>query len=306
LSPAVLEATAVASWPVRDLDYASLRRLTISSAPGAFVREVGGSAVFLLTETGRREVTDASMAPASVPQVPAALLAAFPSAGTLDAGTFLKGSGRGTVYVADAGRRRPVLSWADLVALRGGGSGPILTVDQRLVDLLPTGPAQLGPGSLVTSPAARTVYFVNGREELIPLPSFNVSGELGSTRLVRVTAADVAAYSVRTARLTTAIDCAGTQYLGLGGKRYAVGTMAVHYGLTYTAVDPLACAALPEASMGLTRFLRASTGTIYYIENGTKRPIRTYARYTQLGGSSANTIQTSDFALAQIPTGPAT
>jgi hypothetical protein len=138
---------------------------------------------------------------------------------------------------------------------------------------------------------------------LIPLPSFNVSGELGSTRLVRVAAADVAAYTARTARLTTAIDCGGTQYLGLGGKRYEVGAMAAHYALTYTSVDPMACAALPEASMGLTRFLRAGTGTIYYIENGTKRPIRTYARYATLGGTSSNTIQTSDFALAQIPTG---
>jgi hypothetical protein len=162
----------------------------------------------------------------------------------------------------------------------------------------------LGPGSLVLAPGRSTVYFVNGATELIPLPSFSVSGELGATRLVPVTAGDVAAYTARSTRLSTAVDCAGTRYLGLGGKLYQVGAaVAGHYRLTYTPVDAVACRALPKAPIALTRFLRARTGTIYLIENGTKRPIRTYATYTALGGTRANTIQTSDFALSQIKTG---
>jgi hypothetical protein len=119
--------------------------------------------------------------------------------------------------------------------------------------------------------------------------------------------ADVAAYTARSSRLSTAIDCGGTQYLGLGGKLYEVGAaVASHYALTYTSVDPSACGPLPKASIDLTRFLRASTGRIYFIENGTKRAIATYARYVALGGTSANTIQTSDFALSLIPTGAPT
>jgi hypothetical protein len=306
VSTEVREATALSAWPVRDLDYASLRRLPVTTARGAWLREAGGGRVFLLTERGKREVTDAAVGPASVPEVPAAVLAVFPDAGTLGAGAFVKGSGKGTVYVPRAGQRRPVRSWADLVAINNGvgPSAQILTVDQRLVELLPVGPAQLGPGSLVVSPARSTVYFVNGTAELIPLPSFAVAGELGAARLVRVAAGDVAAYTARSARLGTAVDCGGSRYLGLGGKLYPVAAaVAGHYQLTYTSLDPLACSALPKAPMQLTRFLRARTGTIYYIENGTKRPIRTYAAYTALGGTSANTIQTSDFALSQLKTG---
>jgi hypothetical protein len=309
VSPGVREATALSSWPVRDLDDASLRKMTAGRALGAWMQEAGGGRVFLVTEAGKREVTDPGVRPVSVPQVPAAVLAVFPDAGTFGAGTYLKGSAARTVFVADAGRRRPVLSWADMLALNGGVSptASMVTVDQRVADLLPVGPAQLGPGSMVVSPASRTVFFVNGLRELIPVPSFAATAELGSTRLVRVTAADTAAYTQRSARLTTAIDCGGTRYLGLGGLRYEVGAaVAGHYPLTYTAVDALACEALPEADMELTRFLRASTGKIYFVENGVKRPISSYARYVTLGGTRDNTIQTSDFALGLIPTGPLT
>jgi hypothetical protein len=308
VSPGVREATALSSWPVRDLDDASLRKLPgIGRALGAWMQEAGGGRVFLLTETGKREVTDPAVRPAVVPQVPTALLAAFPDAGTFGAGAYLKGSVGRTVFVVDAGRRRPVLSWADMLALNNGLSptASMLTVGQRVVDLLPTGPAQLGPGSLVVSPASRTVFLVDDKRELIPIPSFAVAAELGATRLVRVTPADVTAYTVRPTRLTTAVDCAGTKYLGLGATLYKVGTaVAPHFPLTYTALDPLSCRTLPKASIELSRFLRASTGRIYYIENGVKRAIPTYARYVALGGTSATTIQASDFALSLIPTGP--
>ena len=82
----------------------------------------------------------------------------------------------------------------------------------------------------MVSPRSATVYFVNGLAELIPVPSFAVTGELGATRLVRVADADMAAYTVRPGAMTTAVDCGGTQYLGLGGKLYTVGAMAAHYG----------------------------------------------------------------------------
>jgi hypothetical protein len=111
---------------------------------------------------------------------------------------------------------------------------------------------------------------------------------------------------VRGSGISTAIDCGGTKYLGLGGKLYRVGSdVADHYGLTYTSVDPVACAGLRKAAGGLTRFLRADSGTIYHIEAGTKRPIGSYAGYQALGGTSANTIQASDYALSLIPTGAA-
>ncbi|WP_324274279.1 hypothetical protein [Blastococcus brunescens] len=297
--------SALRGLPVRLLDDVSLRQLPRVGVPGAIVREAGGSGVFLLTEAGKWHLTDPAMLPAAPPEMPASVLGYFPDAGTFSGAGFVKGSASGTVYVLREGKRRSVSSWPDLVALNGGDPAPsFLTIDQRVADLLPAGPAQLGPGALVFSPRSPTVFFVNGRSELIPVGSFSTTLELGATRLVQVGDVDVAAYTVRNSGIGTAIDCGGTRYLGLGGKLYRVGTdAAAHYTLYDTAVDPAACAALPKAAIDLTRFLRAADGTIFYMENGLKRPIRSIEAWVALGGTSANTIQATGFALGLLPTG---
>jgi hypothetical protein len=131
-----------------------------------------------------------------------------------------------------------------------------------------------------------------------------VTGELGATRLTWIGAADLAAYTARSSTITSAVECAGTRYLGLGGRLYRVGAdVAGEYPLTFTGLTNAACAALPRGG-DLTRFLRGADGSIYSVEGGVKRPITSYANFLALGGTSANTIQASAFALGLIPTGP--
>ncbi|MCU1615997.1 MAG: hemagglutinin-like protein [Frankiales bacterium] len=300
-------STALSSLPVRPLDDPSVRQLPAAAAvTGPILRAAGTSNVYLLTEQGKRRITDATMVPPSPQDASASLLSLFPDAGTLDAGTFVKGSSNATVFLLNGGRLRGIGAWADLVSLGGGNPSPsIRTVDQRLTDLIPTGPVQLGPGTLVVSNRSATVYFVNGASELIPVSSFGPTAELGATRLVRVDGSVIDAYTARPDAVSSAIDCGTTQYLGLGGKLYRVTGADVTdaYRLGYTSVNPMACAALPKASTDLTRFLRAADGTIFYMEAGAKRPIRSYTAFLGLGGTSANTIQASAFALSLFPTG---
>jgi hypothetical protein len=305
VSEGVREATALSSLPVRALDGASLRLLPIADATGALVSESAGGRAFLLTEKGRRLVSDPAMLPASVPVLPAAVLGLFPDAGTLDAGVFVKGWTSGSVYALRNGLRRGIGSWADLVALNGGDPLPrILQIDQRVADLLPHGPAQLGSGSLVVSPRTATVYFVDGAAGLVPVSSFAVTNELGAGRLSWIGDAELSAYTVGSTVLSPAIDCAGTRYLGLGGRLYRVGPdVAADYPLGYTSVTPAACAALPKGG-DLTRFLRGADGSIYSVEGGVKRPISSYAGYLALGGTGANTLQASALVLGLVPDGP--
>lgn len=305
VSEGVRAATVLSSLPVRALDRASLGFLSLADATGAMVSESAGGRVFLLTEQGRTQVSDPAMLPASVPVLPAAVLGLFPDAGTLDTGVFVKGSASGSVYVLRQGLRRGIGSWPDLVALNGGDPVPrIRQIDQRVADLLPLGPTQLGPGSLVISPRTATVYFVDGADALVPVGSFAVTNELGARRLSWIGDAELAAYTVGTTVITPAIECAGTRYLGLGGRLYEVGAdVAADYPLSYTGVTASACAALPKGG-DLTHFLRGADGSIYSIEGGVKRPITSFAGYLALGGTGANTIQASALVLGLIPTGP--
>jgi hypothetical protein len=304
----VVTATALSGLPVRELDEASLRLLPAAgSVPGVFVREAGGPRVFLLTEAGKRVVDAAVMVPASVPEMPVAVLALMPDAPAVAAGTFVKGSGNGTVFAVNSGVLRGIGGWGDLIALNGGNVVPqILTVDQRIADSLPRGPLQRRPGTMVVSPGNATVFLVDGYDALIPVGSFAVTTELGATSLVSVPAADLAPYTVRPGSITPVLECAGVRYLGLGGKLYRVGVdAAAHYPATaVTTVAPSTCAALPSGG-DLSRFLWAKSGTIYYVENGVKRPITSWQTYLNLGGASAQLIAASDWALSLVPTGPA-
>ena len=160
-----VRAAALSSLPVRELDDASMRFLTAAaSAPGAFVKEAGAVAGVPADRAAARSSSPIRRCcRRRCRRCRRPLLALFPDAGPLAAGTFLKGSTDGSVFVLRGGQLRGIGAWADLVALNGGGSGAAdPEIDQRLADLIARGPLQLGPGSLVVSPRSATVYFVNG------------------------------------------------------------------------------------------------------------------------------------------------
>ena len=76
--PDAVQAKALPSVPVEELDDASMRFLTATSVTGVLVKDAGGPQAYLLTEQGKKLVADAAMLPATVPQMSTATLALFP------------------------------------------------------------------------------------------------------------------------------------------------------------------------------------------------------------------------------------
>ena len=152
--------------------------------------------------------------------------------------------------------------------------------------------------------AGGTVYLTDGLDGRIAVPSFNVTNELGLSRVVRLPDTDLNGYAIRTGLLSNAVRCGDANYLGLGGSLTPVpDTVAAEYALTYTQLDASTCAALPRAANPLGRFVRTPNGTIYVMQAGTKRPIGSYTTYVAAGGTAANTTAMSDWAAGRFPTG---
>lgn len=304
-SAGMLQTAGLSSLPSRPMDAASLALLTRTTAMAPLMRATSGTTTYLLTTAGKVTLTDAGVAGTSAPVAAPGALELVPAAGSASAPVFVKTQDNGTVYMLRSGELRPIRSWTDLVRINGGDGNPaVATIGAATAGLLPAGPTQVAPGTLVVAPDSGTVYLADGLDSRVTVGSFAVTNELGATRLISLGSADVARYALAPGVLSTAVQCGSSTYLGLGGVLMTMPNALVPvYGLPVTTLDPSTCAALPHSTQVLDKFLRTSDGTIYAMDSGRKRPIRSYATFLAMGGTAATTVSVSDFTASRFPTG---
>ena len=172
---------------------------------------------------------------------------------------------------------------------------------------LTAGADLLGPGQLAKSGAA-TVYFISGPNTKIPITSFSLAAEYGSTGYSVVSDATLGGYTTSASSLGIVATCGTASYVAGGGALYALAGGNTT-GLTASVVDAAACSVLPHSgiSIATTVFLRSpSTGKIYSISGGTKHFMSTMTAIIALnGGTVPPFVPSSDATLASIPDGAA-
>lgn len=306
VSPGLLDVPGLASLPQRALDKASMDVLPRTAALSPLVRETSGSAVYLLTSSGKVHVDDASAVGPATPTAPAGVLERIPAAGKDVFPVLVKPADSGTVYLLRAGELRTLRSWTDLLTVTGGdGNPPISVIPAGGSGLIPAGPTQVAPGTLIVAPDNGTVYLADGLDARVAVGSFAVTNELGATRLIWLTAAELPRYALRPGLVSTAVTCGGQSYLGLSGTLHPLPAgMNQAYGITgTTGLEAATCAALPRSSQAVDRFLRTPDGTIWLMEAGSKRPIGSYQAYLTAGGTAQNTIAVTAATAARYATG---
>jgi len=289
-----------------ELDAQSLARIPSSGALAPLMRD-GSGVTYFVSITGKARITDVDAVSSSTPAPvgPSSVLAAIPSAPRIDAPFFLKGDDSGTVYVVRGGITKPLRAWGDLVALNGGNPSPtIVSSPGALVRLIPTGTPYDPPGMMAKTATDGTVYLLDGADRRVTVSTFAVTNELGATRLAVVADQVLSDRETRSGFLRTIVQCDAQTYIGLGGKLWPVEAAdRSAFPASATTLDATTCAALPHSARAVDRFWRTADGTIFWLDAGTKRPIGSYARFLELGGSGATMIQVSDFSASQVPTG---
>ena len=256
----------------------------------------------ILTSAGRYTWTGSAALPAVT--VPQAFLDAYPSIGTIAAGASIKTASSATVYIVMNDKILPVGAWDSLLALNGGKTPTIMTVPDALIAALPKGPVALTAGSLVRTPTNATVYLVNGVTNKIALPDFIFTTEAGITSYTMTTQARLDAYPLAKGLLGFGVTCGTQNYVSAGGSLHAVSTaLQPDYPFTYMPLDAFTCKLLKVGS-NATAFIRTPDGSIYFLDAGKKRPIKTWARYVELSKGAAFLNVVSTFGQL-IPTGPA-
>ncbi|WP_225753645.1 N-acetylmuramoyl-L-alanine amidase [Actinotalea sp. Marseille-Q4924] len=307
MADGVLPSTPIGRLPSGHLDSASLLAMPWSDEPLAlFAGSATGTATWLLNGATKSQIADAA-ATGSPPRLSTAVLDLFTTSSSTSAPVLVKTPDSPAVYRMERNVRRSIPSWDDALRITAGSGGPrIATVDSRVVRSLPQGADQLGPGTLAYSTASASVYLIDGFGTKHHIGSWDRMANLGTGPLVLRREADLAAYTTAPGTPQNLVVCSGTSYLATGGRLHPVAASVASHWATVprTTLDATTCANLVRSGVAVGRFLRMPTGAIWYVENGTRRNITSYATYRALGGNDRDWVAVNTDAIATIPVGP--
>jgi len=304
LNNGIYEQSVLASkLTVAYLDQQSINNLSKANFDG-FITNNASTKQYILTKSGKAEITDPARWTASYSTVPDAVLNQLPNDTSSQINNGLvKSPTDGTVYYIVNKQKRPIGGWDDLLKLNPNPQ--ITEISNDYIARIPTGTRVLGPGSLVKYVNDGTVYLVDGLNKKIPLTTYAAATDLGIVLRVP-TAPDAVLNSYATSNyvLPTRISCNGKNYIGsINGAHEVTANMQAEFGLSYVALDPMTCANIKLLSTSASRFLLTPDGTIYYIESGKKRPFTSYNTFLGYGGGNSIVMPVTAYTAAQLPTG---
>jgi hypothetical protein len=282
------------------LDEQSIQKLNISSQSiSDYIRDANGT-TYLLTEDGKKQIVNPASFGAAAVTLGADTLGKVAGTGALSNPSLVKSVSNGTVYVIVNGQKRPLVAMEDLRSITGQDSPYIGWASDEAIAALPTGNIIIGAGRLVKTPESATVYMTDGYDQLIPMSSFGPSQDLGVNQKIRqVSSAVLSRYTIAESSLGSYVTCDQSSRLGMGGGSYDI-TLS---GRTPRVLQDQTCNVL-QVKSPLPEFLKALDGTIYRLESGTARPIKSWSTYQSLSSESGGaTVSISDSTLALLPKG---
>ncbi|MDH6425089.1 hypothetical protein M2114_001206 [Aurantimicrobium minutum] len=268
------------------------------------VTESGGDGtIWAISGAGKYQLPSNSATSGVVP-VAQNFLSTLPTQNSIAAGTFIKSPNSGTVYVVMPNDIRPISSWETLLALLPPGS-PISwqEVPNAVTQTLPKGPVALTAGNLYRDDGNATVYVINGVTNKIGFSSFVYAAEAGFGEFSYTNTQRINAYPTANELLTWGIRCANQNYVSARGKVHLVSPDLLNlYPFHFISADQFTCQRL-KIGTDASSFIRTPDGTVFKLENGTKRPISSLARLIELTNGQSWLDVHPWFADA-IPSGP--
>jgi LysM repeat protein len=259
---------------------------------------------FVITPTGKRELTNPAEFTGIPSQVNTDFIASIPSAGTaLTAPLLIQQSPTSVVFVNDAQRRTPATP-ADLTLLTAKLGAPVTGFSATALAAMTAGAPVFAPGSTLIAKRSHQLYAVDSYSRLIQF------GSNDAFTLLNLPTPRVAP--------DAAID-ANKQATYSGGLVQCNGTVSIPWFTMLAQVDSTALSAWPSKPFALSsstcgqmvqaddkvgRFVKSiDTNVGYYIAGGKKHQIPSNAVYLALKGNSRGYLFVEQAFLDAIPTG---
>lgn len=209
-----------------------------------------------------------------------------------EVGPFFRIESAPETFLLDGSAKRYVTTARAWIAASSGKNTFVAGMAAERAAKLQDGPAVLEPNSLVRETGSGEVMLATGDRSMIHIPSFELAAEFGAVSYAVVGNGVLAKQTRTPGELTPFVSCAGSVYLGAGGRAYPVnGSLPAGWSATALASD--GCAAMPKAAAPLTApfFVQPSgRGEVYHLVDGAIRHVRAYQTLVEINGSRPLTI----------------
>jgi LysM repeat protein len=284
------------------LTSAGLSQIYSNVTVGPFVESTLGT--FLITATGKRQVSNPEQFVAAPPHVNSAFISSIASAGDPIAAPMLAKRANGSVALITGAQQRPVATRTDLSLLTASLGAPSTVLGANALAEITEGAAVFAPGSVLKSKKTGAIYLVDSYSRLV---GFTSPGALQVLSLADArTVSDDAIMQNKIAKYSgLLVECNGVVKLPSNGYLTTVASASVsawpgkpfHLGSD-------TCANYIDVGETVSNFVRdADTGAGFYIFGGQKHLITSNAIYKSLRGTKPGYVEADPALLAKIPTG---
>ena len=218
---------------------------------------------------------------------------------------FRSSSNTSPLYILSGGKKRQIYSMSSF-AERGFVANDLFTTSTDFLSTIPTGTTAFANGSILRDYTSGKLY-VNSVDGIYYIPSMTLFNSYGfnAGSIIDVSAVDIAAYTnLGTLSSQLAYTPAATVFdSGIALQIPQVLESAYGFSNGLQPTYPAAIASSGSVRQA-TRYVKFSnSATLYYMENGTKRPVYSWDTFVTLGGSNNNITGLSASAANLFPTG---
>lgn len=216
-----------------------------------------------------------------------------------------RNSPSGALYVFSSGKKRQIYSMSSFNE-QGFTLNDLFTTTTDFLATIPTGPFVLASGTIIRDTSDGRLYVMTS-DTKYGIPSMQIFNSYGydASRILDLPASMATTYTTAGNITSQVAYATGATVFDSGIALQVSSALESSYGFSgATPTYPSAVASSGAVRQG-TRYLKfGSSAQLYYLENGTKRPVYSWDTFVLLGGSNNNITGLSASAANLFPTGP--
>ena len=314
LNASLVSNTGLSKWfdqAPSAVDYQAIQATLEPEIIRGFVASPTGTS-YVITAAGKMPVSDPENWTDLVVTVPDTVLAKIPTVdATLASPAVVTSKGNKFSYFVQAGERR-ITSDASMVKsfLKLIDQPAVVELPQAAINAVEKVGLALAPGSIVKESGSSTLYLVDDLTNKIKLASSAQAPSVSKSKTYTVPKADLQALTTRTGFSSAKVQCNGETYLLDRGVLYPTSPAAAAEfpGSVYPLAN-ITCASMELSTRSVGQFIRTNSGVLYFVSDGKKQRISSWAHFATLRADGPGYIQATNYFANSIPsagTAPAT